>query len=51
MGAMRRVPSVEPFRNVHKRRDEYYTTGRWGFGLQRTQSLVVLLTSATAYKP
>ena len=50
MGAWRQQPYFEGDRNVPMRRDEYYSAARWGFGLQRTQSLVVLLTTATAYK-
>lgn len=50
MGAWREMPSTEPKRNVTKRRDEYYTTGRWGFGLQRGQSIVTILTSRASYK-
>ena len=49
MGAWRRMPSTEPYRNVRKRRDEFYTTARWGFGGQRPQSLVTMLSSATSY--
>jgi len=50
MGAWRQQPYFEGDRNVPKRRDEFYSAGRWGFGLQRTQTVVVILTSATAYK-
>lgn len=50
MGAMRRMPRVEGTRNVSKRRDEFHTTGRWGFGLQRAESLVSVVVSATKYK-
>lgn len=50
MGAWRRQPRTEPHRNVPKMRDEFYTTARWGHGLQRTQTAVVVLTSRTAYK-
>lgn len=49
MGAMRRQPRVEAHRNTSKRRDEYHTTARWGFGLQRGESLVSVITSATNY--
>lgn len=50
MGAWRRMPRVEGHRNVSKRRDEYHVTARWGFGVQREESLAVLLTSRLAYK-
>lgn len=50
MGAWRQMPHFEGDRNVKMRRDEFYSAGRWGFGLQRTQTLGVILTSATAYK-
>lgn len=49
MGAWRRMPQTEGFRNVQKRRDEFYTTSRWGFGLQRPQSMVSIITSGAAY--
>lgn len=49
MGAWRRQPSTEGFRNVQKGRDEFYTTARWGFGGQRPQSLVSILVNAAAY--
>lgn len=49
MGAWRRMPSVEVYRNVQKRRDEYYQTARWGFGGQRPQSLISLLVNAAEY--
>ena len=49
MGAWRRMPEVEGHRNVQKRQDEFYTSARWGFGLQRPQSMISLITSGTAY--
>lgn len=49
MGAWRRMPSTEPYRNVRRRRDEFYTSARWGFGLQRPQSCISILTSRTNY--
>lgn len=49
MGAMRRQPRVEGHRNVSKRRDEFHTTARWGFGLQRGESLISVITSASNY--
>lgn len=50
MGAVRAMPSAEGFRNATRKRDEYSTTARWGFGLQRPESLISILSSATAYK-
>lgn len=50
MGAWRQLPQSEGFRNTTFKRDEYSTTGRWGFGLQRRESLISVLTSASAYK-
>lgn len=49
MGAWRQQPATEPYRNVRKRRDEFYTTARWGFGVQRAQAGVTLLTSRVKY--
>lgn len=45
MSAWRRRPDVEYDRNVPLRRDEYYMTTRYGFGVQRPQSLVTVVTS------
>jgi hypothetical protein len=42
------MPKVEGERNKDMRRDEFVTTARWGFGVQRVDTLGVLLTSATA---
>ncbi|MDY0087124.1 MAG: hypothetical protein RBS78_01000 [Coriobacteriia bacterium] len=50
MGAWRQQPQAEGFRNVTFKRDEYSTTARWGFGKQRDETLICVLTSATAYK-
>jgi hypothetical protein len=50
MGAWRQQPYFEGDRNVRMRRDEFYSAARWGFGLQRTQTLVTLLISASDYK-
>lgn len=49
MSAWRRKPVVENHRNVPGRQDEYYTSARFGFGLQRGTSLVTCLTSADNY--
>lgn len=50
MGAWRQMPMTEGERNVKRKRDEYSTTARWGFGLQRSETVIGLLTSSTAYK-
>lgn len=50
MGAFRRMPRVEGHRNTGERRDEYHVTARWGFAPQRGETLVSVITSATAYK-
>lgn len=49
MSAWRRYPKVEYNRDVPKRRDEYYVTSRYGFGMQRPQSLVTVLASCENY--
>ena len=49
MTAWRRQPSVEGDRNKDMQRDEYVQTARWGMGIQRTDTLGVLITSATNY--
>lgn len=45
MGVMRGTPSPAFERNEHLKRDEWSTTARWGFGLQRPQCLGVYLTN------
>lgn len=50
MGAWRQEPIVDAEYNKDRQRDEYVTTARWGFGLQRPQTLGVILTSATNWK-
>lgn len=47
MAAWRRMPRSETERNKDKRRDETVTTARYGFGVQRVDSLGVIVTSAT----
>lgn len=49
MGAWRRMPSVEGERNKDRARDEYVTRARWGFGVQRLDTLGVILTSASNF--
>lgn len=48
MAAWRRMPSLEDERNKDMRRWEYVTTSRYGFGVQRLDTLGVIVTSATA---
>ncbi len=50
MAAWRQQPRVEGERNKDKQRDEFVQTARYGFGLQRKDSLIVILTSSTKYK-
>lgn len=49
MGAMRRNPRVEGLRNVSERRDEFHVTSRWGFAMQRAESLISVITDATKF--
>jgi hypothetical protein len=49
MGAWRRQPRVRGERNEKDEQDEFYFSARWGFGLQRPQSMVSIATSSTAY--
>lgn len=44
-GAIRKMPEIEFFRNVTKKRDEYSATMRYGLGLYREESLVTVLTA------
>ena len=48
MGAWRRHPKVEGERNKDRARDEFVTRTRYGFGVQRMDSMGCLVTSATA---
>lgn len=49
MSAWRRHPDVTYYRDEPRRRDVYYVTTRYGFGMQRPQTLATCLVSATAY--
>lgn len=44
MGVIRQPPTPEFERNVKKKRDEWSATSRWGFALQRPESLIVFIT-------
>jgi len=48
MGAWRRQPSVEGERDFEHRGDKFQTTSRYGFGLQRIDTLFCVATSPTA---
>ena len=50
MGAMRRQPRVEGDRNVSERRDEFHTTARWGFAMQRAEALISVITDASLFE-
>jgi hypothetical protein len=44
MGAMRQMPKVDAGYNMHKQREEYVTTARYGLKVYRPENLVVCLT-------
>jgi hypothetical protein len=48
MLAWRQTPRVESDRNISKRRDEFVQTARWGMGIQRVDTLGVIVTDAVA---
>ena len=48
MGAWRRQPRVEGERNKDRARDEFVDRARWGFGVQRMDTMACVVTSATA---
>lgn len=49
MAAWRRYPSIATHRNEPFRRQEFSTTCRFGFGIQRLDTLGVIITNATKY--
>lgn len=49
MAAWRRMPSIETERNKDLRRQEFVTTSRYGFGVQRLDTLGVIVTNASLY--
>jgi hypothetical protein len=49
MGAWRRKPKAEGERNKDRARDEYVVRCRYGWGVQRMDTLAVLYTSSTAW--
>ena len=44
LGAMRLMPTIERFRQATRKRDVFHVTTRYGLGLYRDESLVVVLT-------
>jgi len=48
MGAWRRLPKVEGERNKDHRRDEFVVSARYGLGVQRTDTLGVIIVDQTA---
>lgn len=50
MGAWRQMPKTDGEYNKDRQRDEYVTTARWGLGLQRRETLMGVVSSATSYK-
>lgn len=51
MGAWRRMPRVEGERNKDRARDEFVDRCRYGFGIQRIDTLGCVVTSPTATAP
>lgn len=49
MAAWRRPPKAEGERNKDRARDEFVVRARWGMGVQRVDTLGVLITSASNY--
>ena len=47
MVAWRQPPKVETGRDRSKKRDEFDNTARWGVGVQRTDTLGVIVTNAS----
>lgn len=49
MHAIRRFPKVEGERNKDRARDEFVTRSRYGFGVQRMDTMGAIVTSSTAF--
>lgn len=49
MGAWRRMPKSEGERNKDRARDEHVMRARYGFGVQRMDTMGTVVTSATSY--
>lgn len=50
MGVWRRLPKVTGWRNDERRRDQFQTTARYDFGIQRLDTLFCVATSPTAIR-
>lgn len=50
MSAIRRMPRVEGERDIDNARDKFVARSRYGFGVQRMDTLGTIVTSATAWK-
>lgn len=50
MQAWRRMPKAEGERNKDRARDEFVTRARYGFGIQREDTLGILITDYTKYQ-
>jgi len=48
MAAWRRQPKAEGERNKDRARDEFVVRARWGLGVQRLDTLGVIITDAAA---
>lgn len=51
IGAWRRMPKAEGERNKDRARDEFVVRARYGWGVQRMDTLGTIVTSAVNYKP
>lgn len=49
MSAWRKKPSIEGDRDVPSRTDRFYSTSRYGMGIQRPESMIVVGTNATKF--
>lgn len=50
MSAWRRAPKMEGWREEKQESDVFRTSARWGVGVQRLETGIVVMTSATAYQ-
>lgn len=50
MAAWRRMPKVEGDRDFEKRADKFHTTARYGFGIQRIDTLFCIATSPVNFE-
>ena len=49
MHAWRRAPQTEGWRDQEERADKYQVTSRFGFGVQRADTLGVIITDSATY--